>query len=449
MDFSCAFSDFNTGDSQDKIAHASKKISMKNQELYRGKKITIVGLGRSGYTSACLLHELGAEVNVTDNNSNDTIKEYATRLRSDKIRVELGQHSEGFIQGNDLVILSPGVDNHAPVVLWASADHIPIISEIELAWSLCSGEIIAVTGTNGKTTVTTLIARVIAAAGKKVSLCGNIGNPFSGEVKNIESGEYVALEVSSFQLERIKKFRPRISLILNFTPDHLDRYRNIEEYLAAKKRIFMNQENGDYAILNYADPRLRSLSSQIKAEVVYFNTTPENNPNYAAVMEVAGILGINQEITAKVLQEFRGVEHRLEYVGELNGVEFINDSKATNPESTIWALGIITKPVVLIAGGRDKGLDFTCLNDRLVKRVKRLILIGETRQKMRASFSEIIPLEEAGSLREAVRRAYLEAKRGDCVLLSPMVASFDMFANFEHRGKVFKQIVHELIRENA
>jgi UDP-N-acetylmuramoylalanine--D-glutamate ligase len=278
-----------------------------------------------------------------------------------------------------------------------------------------------------------------------VHICGNIGNPFSVEIEKMKAEDYVSLEVSSFQLERIATFKPKISVILNFTPDHLDRYNNIKEYLEAKKRIFMNQDEEDYLVLNYADYTLRDLAKEAKAKVIYFGTSEGLNPNYQAVMAVAVILGISQDTVNSVLNNFRGLEHRMEYVAELNGIEFINDSKATNIESTFWALKNINKPIILIAGGRDKGLKFETIRDIVRDKVKLLILIGEAKMKLRQALKDVVDIKESDFLEEAVRLAFHNTKKGDCVLLSPMCASFDMFANFEERGNIFKKAVRELI----
>lgn len=418
---------------------------MKNQGYFKGKKVLVVGLARSGYAAATLLSNLGAEVSVTDMDTSEHIKANAKKLKSKNIAIELGRHSEGFIKDNDLIVLSPGVNNKSEAVILANSYDIPIISEIELAWLICPAKIIAVTGTNGKTTVTALIGRVLQANNIPVHICGNIGNPFSVEVEKMKAEDYVSLEVSSFQLERIATFKPKISVILNFTPDHLDRYNNIKEYLEAKKRIFMNQDEEDYLVLNYADYTLRDLAKEARAKVIYFGTSEGLNPNHQAVMAVAVILGISQDTVNSVLNNFRGLEHRMEYVAELNGIEFINDSKATNIESTFWALKNINKPIILIAGGRDKGLKFETIRDIVRDKVKLLILIGEAKTKLKQAFKDVVDIKESDFLEEAVRLAFHNAKEGDCVLLSPMCASFDMFANFEERGNIFKKTVRELI----
>ena len=409
----------------------------------------VIGLGRSGYAAANLLTDLGAKVWVSDKNTNATIEDYAAKLRSRNVEIEIGRHSDNFIKDKDLVILSPGVDNQSLAVLKAREHKIPIISEIELGWILCPAKVIAITGTNGKTTVTTLIGEVLQAAGRRVHTCGNIGNAFVGEINSMEPEDYVSLEVSSFQLERISTFKPKISLILNFTPDHLDRYPDVNQYLEAKKRIFLNQDENDYLVLNYADPVLKNLAKDSKVNKVYFNITSTANPNYQAVKAVADILNIDKQIVSEVLENFKGIEHRMEEVAELRGIKFINDSKATNVNSTLWALNNISQPVILIAGGKDKGLPFEAVKEKLCEKVKRLILIGETRQKLTRLFQDAITVDQSETLEEATQAAFESAQPGDCVLLSPMCASFDMFLDYRERGELFKQAVKNLIKRHA
>ena len=420
---------------------------MKNTDYFKNKKVTIVGLGRSGVACANLLYDLGLDVYVSDNKDTDITRSNALKLESRNIKVELGRHSQEFIKDRDLIVISPGVANDAMPVIWAEELNLPIISEIELAWDLCPGKIIAVTGSNGKTTVTTLIGKMLEEAGSKVFVCGNIGNPFSGEVEKIREIDYVSLEVSSFQLERIQRFRPKISVILNFTSNHLDRYKNMQAYLEAKKRIFINQDKTDYLVLNYEDPVLRGLSKETKANVVYFSEKPNLNPNEACVLAVGSILGIDERLVLNVFREFKGIEHRLEYVAEINNIKFINDSKATTVGSAIWALKNINSQIVLIAGGKDKGVDYSVILDLAQKKVRGVILIGEAKEKIESVFRGFLSLDKTVTLQEAVRKAYFKAKAGDSVLLSPMCSSFDMFSSFEERGRIFKETVYDLAKE--
>lgn len=422
---------------------------MRNTEHFKNKKIVIVGLARSGVACANLLFELGASVSVTDNKDNDSTRQNLAKLKSTRIKVELGKHTEEFVKGRDLLVLSPGVTNDALPVVWAEKSNIPVISETELAWILCPATVIAVTGANGKTTVTTLIGRILEKAGIKVFVCGNIGNPFSGEVEKMKEGDFVSLEVSSFQLERIESFKPKIALMLNFTPNHLDRYKDMQEYLCAKKRIFMNQDKADYLVLNGEDPVLKELAKETGAKVVFFKQEEGLNPNQAAVLAVGSILGIDKESIKNVFKEFKGIEHRMELVTEINGVKFINDSKATTVDSAIWALNNIRTPIVLIAGGKHKGVDYSAIVDLARKKVREVILIGEAKDKIRSAFRGAFSLDEASDMQEAVRKAYQKAKPGDSVLLSPMCSSFDMFSSFEERGSVFKDAVLDLAKNAA
>jgi len=418
---------------------------MKNKDYFKGKKVTVAGLARSGFASANLLYNLGAEVYVTDNQDNDTTRLNASKLKSKNIKIEIGRHSPDFVRGKDLVVVSPGIlDSALPIVL-ARQFHIPIISEIELGWILCPATVIAVTGSNGKSTVTTLIGKVLEAGGKKVFILGNIGNPFCSEVEKMKADDFVSLEVSSFQLEKIHEFKPKIALILNFSCNHLDRYKDLHEYLAAKKRIFMNQDKSDYLVLNCKTPQVKELAREAKAEVLYFSQDKDLNPNQAAVLAVASILGINKDVCLEVFREFKGLEHRLEYLTEINNVTFINDSKSTTAESTIWAFENISRPIVLIAGGKDKGINYSIISDLIREKARVVILIGEAKEKIKNALGGFLSIEEAPTLEEAVKLAFSQAKSGDCVLLSPMCSSYDMFLNYEERGNCFKKAVKELL----
>ena len=422
---------------------------MRNTDYFKNKKVTIVGLARSGLACADLLSDLGAQVSVSDSQDSESLRLNAAKLKAKNIKIELGKHTQEFIKEKDFIVVSPGVDNKSLAIKWAQNLKIPIISEIEVGWILCPATIIAVTGTNGKTTVTTLIAKMLVESGKVAFACGNIGNPFCGELQKIEAGDFVSLEVSSFQLERIQKFKPKIAVILNFSLNHLDRYKNSEEYLEAKKRIFLNQDSSDYLVLNYQDSVLNNLAKETKAQVAYFSEKKGLNPNQAAVKTVGSILKIDKESALKVLREFKGIEHRLEQVAQINNIKFINDSKATTVDSAIWALKNIPEPIVLIAGGRDKGNDYSLILELARKKIRKLILIGEAKEKIRNAFRNLLSISEAANLNEAVGLAFGSAQAGDCVLLSPMCSSFDMFSNYEERGTIFKKAVHDLIKNNS
>lgn len=416
---------------------------MINQDYFKNKNITVIGLGRSGFACSMLLYNIGARVSVTEKNKNSQIMNYARQLPP-LIKRELGRHTSQFIRGRDLIVTSPGVTQESQPLIWAKNFAIPVISEIECAWLLCPAQVIAVTGTNGKTTTTTLIGRVLEARGCKAFVLGNIGTPFSGQVDKIDSGDFVSLEVSSFQLETIRRFKPKISVVLNFTPDHLDRYSNLSKYLLAKSRIFMNQDGSDYLVLNRDDPVVSNLGKKTKAKVIYFDGKIHPNHNFAAVKAVVSILGIDANLCEDVFQKFKGLSHRLERIAEFKHREFINDSKATNPDATAFALRNIKKPIILIAGGRDKGFDFSLIQDLICQRAKALILFGEAKAKIRQIFKMRLPIKEVSNLTQAVKFAFYQSRAGDCILFSPMCSSFDMFRDYEHRGEVFREVVKRL-----
>jgi len=418
---------------------------MRNSEYFKNKKITIVGLARSGVACANLLHRLGALVSVTDLKDDASSRQAAGKLSSSEIKVELGRHSRDLILSADIVVISPGVPLNSLCVNWAREFNKILISEIEVASILCPAQIIAVTGSNGKTTVTTLIGKVLEASGKKVFVCGNIGNPFCGEVEAMRPDDFVVLEVSSFQLETIKDFKPKIAVILNLTPNHLDRYNNINEYADAKKRIFMNQDKNDFLVLNSEDS---ILASGARSKVVFFAKDQGINPNQSAVAAVGGILGIKFPQMQKIFSEFKGIEHRMEEVAQIKGVKFINDSKATTADSAVWAISNINSPIILIAGGRHKGIDYRVILAAAKAKVSHVFLIGEARDIIAADLAGgDFLIDKVDTLKEAVFRSYRLAQPGDAVLLSPMCSSYDMFTDYEERGRVFKKIVLDLAQE--
>ncbi len=422
---------------------------MRNTEYFKNKKITIVGLARSGVACANLLYDLGAKVSITDNNDNETTRHNATKLNSKDIKIESGKHSREFIKDTDLVVVSPGVPDTALPFVWANESGIQVISEIEVAWVLCPATVIAVTGSNGKTTVTTLIGKILEASARKVFVCGNIGRPFTGELAKMKEDDFVSLEISSFQLETIRTFKPKIALILNITSNHLDRYKSMQEYIQAKKRIYLNQDASDYLVLNSDDSILKELAKEAKARLEFFSEEGELNPNQAAVLTVGSILGIEKQLCLDVFADFKGIEHRMEFVAEEDGVKFINDSKATTVESAIWALKNILEPIIWIAGGRDKGIDYRIIGNLARRKVKKAILIGEAKEKIKDALKDALSVEHAVTLEEAVRNAYSCAQPGDCILLSPMCSSYDMFSDYEERGRVFKKAVFELVKEKT
>lgn len=428
-----------------------------------GKTVTILGGQRSGAALAKLVVRLGGKAGISETRDPDCVPEFSRGWAAGhNVRLEFGGHTREFVEDSDWVVLSPGVPAHIPAVQWAKDKKIPVLGEIEFAFQFCRKPVIAVTGSNGKTTVVTLIHQVLEAAGKRSCLCGNIGAPFSDHVLELAEKDYVVLETSSFQLETVtdpaagvpagvRGFKPYIAVILNVNQNHLDRHKDFQEYFDAKQRIFLNQDQNDYAVLNARDGRLREAAGRIKSQVRYFEPSwmplagVAVNANYAAVWEVVKILGVKENVAARVFREFKGVEHRLELVREINGVHFINDSKATTAEAAIWALERLNTPVVMICGGRDKHIDFSVVTPWVRRKVKRMIVIGEARDKLKKTFAGVVEVDECATLPEAVARAGEIAGKGDSVLLSPMCASFDMFANYEERGRTFKQIVNGLV----
>ena len=435
------------------------------------RKITIIGAKRSGWAAARLVLRLQGYPRFSEQGSLEALPaDFKQWVADHHIPLECQGHSQAFIAEGDLLVLSPGVRIDSLPVAWARGNRIPVLGEIEFAAQFCPLPIIAVTGSNGKTTVSTLIKEILEAAGKRVCLCGNIGATFSGHVLDLQGKDFVVLEVSSFQLEslidsktkeygdyayrgfeEIRGFKPFIAVVLNVSQNHLDRHKDMEEYFAAKKKIFSNQDLKDFAVLNYQDPLLRDLSSRIKATAAYFAAPGQvssqgvSNPNHLAVLEVARVLNIPLKICQQVFREFKGVEHRLEWVRCINGVDYLNDSKSTTTEATRWAIRYVHKPMILICGGRDKHIDFSVLTQELKEgNVKKILVIGEAREKIRRAFENVVDIEESQSLKEAVLRAQELAVEGDCVVLSPMCTSFDMFTDFEHRGRIFKEVVCEL-----
>jgi len=417
---------------------------MRNTDLYVNKKIAIIGLARSGLACANLLCAIGANVRVTDLKQRSELTEAISQLISSSIRVECGGHTEETIAGCDMAVLSPGIADTALPVRWAIKHGIPIYSEIEIAWTLCPAPVIAITGSTGKTTTATLMGKVLEDAGINAIVCGNIGNPFSGEVARFKPQDYVVLEVSSFQLEKIKNFRPHIAIVTNVSKNHLDRYPGMEEYISAKKRIFLNQQPNDYLLLNKCDPASKEFGLTARSQIVYFGQDTCLNQNQAAVAKAADIMGIPDKVYMKTFKDFKGIEHRMEYVARINDVSFINDSKATTVESTMWALRNIPQRAVLIAGGKDKGLDYSLILELARQKVRSCILIGEAADKISRAFQGIVFVEKSPNLKDAVHKAFKKALPGDTVLLSPMCSSYDMFNDYEERGRAFKKIVLEI-----
>jgi UDP-N-acetylmuramoylalanine--D-glutamate ligase len=415
----------------------------------RGKIVTIIGAARSGIAAANLVLKLGGRPKISDTKPLAELEEALSGLKDrGRVDIESGKHTKEFVCASDLVVASPGVRYDAEPLQWARAAGIPVWGEIEFAWRYCRKPVIAVTGSNGKTTTVTLIAKVLEAGGKKARLCGNVGMPFA-QFALSKDVDYFVVEISSFQLELTETFRPHIAMILNFSQNHLDRHADMQEYFDAKKRIFGNQTAEDFAVLNARDELVRSLAGEVRSQVRFFNQDGETrNPDHLAVLEVVRIVGIPDAVAEKVFATFPGVEHRTERVRVLGGVEYINDSKATTAESGLWALTRIPGPLIMICGGHDKGkIDFSALKSLAKQKVKKMIVLTReevVREKLHRAFEGVVPLEDHTDMSAALSSARAQAVSGDKVLLSPMFASFDMFKNFEERGKVFKEIVNKL-----
>jgi UDP-N-acetylmuramoylalanine--D-glutamate ligase len=442
------------------------------------KHIAILGGGESGWGAALLAQKMDYHIWLSDGGS---IKEtYRAKLLAANIPFEEGGHNYQQLNKAQVVVKSPGIPAEADVVQKLKAAGKEIISEVEWAYRHCQGKIVAITGTNGKTTTCHLVYHILKNAGKKVALVGNVGYSFSASVAN-EPHDYYALEVSSFQLDDIVHFKPKVAILLNLSPDHLERYQNnLQNYYAAKYRITQNQDHTDYLLTNYDDQELHSASalSQSQAQHYFFSLkhtlTMGAYPNHGALtlstknqenmsieeLSLQGkhnrynsmaaglatrLLHIRKETIRESLANFENIEHRLEPVLEIYGIRFINDSKATNVNSTWYALESMPPDTIWIAGGVDKGNDYRELQNMVKQKVKALICIGDDTQKLHAAFGSYLPLViDASNLDEAVRMAYKMGVKGDTVLLSPACASFDQFENYEDRGRQFKQAVRSL-----
>ncbi|MDE2058309.1 MAG: UDP-N-acetylmuramoyl-L-alanine--D-glutamate ligase [candidate division NC10 bacterium] len=444
-----------------------------------GKRVVVVGLARSGEAACRLLLKQGATVIGTDRRGEHEADAGLCSLEQDGVSLELGKRYLHSLLSADLVVVSPGIDLREPLFRRVRKVGIPLIGEVELAYRCSEATFIGITGTNGKSTTTTLIGAMLKQAGLPSHVAGNIGTPLCRVAPSLAAGECVVAELSSFQLETIEQFRPRVALLLNLAPDHLDRYDQIEDYYQAKARIFENQRVSDFAIVNADDPLVLQAAAQVRGRKIAFSRTepldtgayvgedqlilamngrrevicrvPElriqgvhNLENALAASLAAAVAGVPTMAIRNALTSFEGLPHRVECVAEIGGVRYIDDSKGTNVGAVIRSLQSFTVPVVLIAGGKDKQSDFSPLAPLVRERVKRLVLIGQAAPKLRRELAGACPIEDASSLEEAVRRAAAAASPGEVVLLSPACASFDMFTDFEDRGRVFKAAVREL-----
>ncbi|MDD4170043.1 MAG: UDP-N-acetylmuramoyl-L-alanine--D-glutamate ligase [Desulfotomaculaceae bacterium] len=443
-----------------------------------GKKVLVVGAGLSGIAVSRFLVGKGAAAVLTDSKNLTGQEAALEQLTTAGVKLALGGYPKVKRGSFDLVVMSPGVPLTADPARDSIINGIPITGELELAYHFSRAPIVAITGTNGKTTTTNLTGAIFQAAGKNTLVGGNIGLPLVTEIERYNQKGVVVAEVSSFQLETTRAFKPKVAMVLNVTPDHLDRHGNMGNYIAAKTRIFANQEPDDATVLNYDDPPTAILAGKSRGRIVFFSRHAEleagvyvkegnivanldgkpenicgvhelgipgahNLENALAAVAAAKMMGIAGDAIAGALRKFKGVAHRLEFVTEINGVRYINDSKGTNPASSIRALEAYEQPIVLIAGGKNKGNDFTEFAEKIMERVRVLVVLGQCAGQIAdaakaGGFNSII---YAGDFKEAVFLAHKAARTGDVVLLSPACASWDMFNNYEERGELFKKIV--------
>jgi len=444
----------------------------------RKKRVLVVGLARTGVATALFCAGHNAVVTATESRAESELGDAPAKLRAAGVILELGGHTEKTFLAQDLIVPSPGVPADDKFLLLAKSKGITVWSEIELAYRFLEGKLIGITGSNGKTTTTTLVHHILVNGAMRAYLAGNVGTPLISEVEKMDAGSVAVAELSSFQLELIEKFRPNIGALLNLTPDHLDRHKTMEAYAAAKARIFENQTELDAAILNADDaasakyapkkPQVFWFSRQKRVaqgaclhgdEIVVMHHGKEdpvmkaaeiplagahNLENVLAAVIIARLAGVDAATIAKAVKSFAGVEHRLEFVAEIRGVRFYNDSKATNVDATLKALDAFPGRILVILGGKDKGSDYTVLQKPLRERAILALLIGAAADMIERQIAGSVAIERAGTLERAVEAASMAARSGDVVLLAPACASFDQFENYEQRGRVFKQLVREL-----
>lgn len=448
----------------------------------RNKKVLIVGLGKSGIAAATLLTAAGAQPVLFDSNEKLTAADIEAKIGELQIPCYAGTLPEGIKNEIELLVLSPGVPVDTPFVETFKKQGIPVIGEIELAFLLEKGRVIAITGTNGKTTTTTLTGEIMKAHFKKVFVVGNIGNPYTAEVLQSEKESVTVAEISSFQLETTDTFHPEVSAILNITPDHLNRHHTMENYVAAKEAIASKQTKAEVCILNYEDAYLRDFAGRCPARTVFFSSVRRlengyfldgdyiykakdgveervlnvhkdmnlvgicNIENVMAALAIAESMAVPEETVLRVIKEFKAVEHRIEYVAEKNGVVYYNDSKGTNPDAAIQGIRAMDRKTVLIGGGYDKGSTYDEWIDAFDGKVKCLVLLGQTKEKIAACAKAhgFTNIRMAETFEEAFSICVDTAERGDAVLLSPACASWGMFPNYEERGRIFKEYVNAL-----
>lgn len=449
--------------------------------IFAGKKVLVFGTGKSGIAAEDLLHKKGASVVLYDGNDKLEKEEILKKLESrDSVEVVLGELPEEMLDSLDLVVLSPGVPTDLPVVLKMKEKEIPVIGEVELAYQVSRGKVLAITGTNGKTTTTSLLGEIMKTYQPEVKVVGNIGTPYTSVALDTTDDTVTVAEISSFQLETIKEFHPAASAITNITEDHLNRHHTMEAYIEAKEQIAKNQTEEDVCVLNYEDDVTRKFGERVKAQVIYFSSrrrlekgiyledgniiycreNPEkvchvdelkllgmhNYENVMAAVAMAAAYHVPMEIIRKTIREFTAVEHRIEFVAEKNGVAYYNDSKGTNPDAAIKGIQAMNRPTFLIGGGYDKDSSYDEWIQSFDGKVKKLVLLGATKEKInetakRLGFTDTIL---ADMFEEAVNICVEQAEPGDAVLLSPACASWGMFKNYEERGDKFKELVNQL-----
>jgi UDP-N-acetylmuramoylalanine--D-glutamate ligase len=451
-----------------------------NEFSVSGQRVVVMGSARSGTAAATLLAERGAHVTLSELHATLADPHDAARLRDAGVNLELGGHDGETLRGASLIVLSPGVPLSQPALAAARLAGVPVIGEVELAARWLKGRIVAITGTKGKSTTTTLAGRMLEAAGITALVGGNIGLPLSAQVANSTSETIHVVEVSSFQLETIETFHPWIAVLLNFSPDHLDRHVTVEAYARAKARVFENQDERDWSVVNADDPAALALARAGRGRQVLFSSRasldegvfigsndivyrgagrdepliplsaikligPHLVADVAAAAAVAKLSGVSAAAMTRAAASFTGLEHALESVAEVRGIRFVNDSKATNVEAALRAIESFPAGLVVILGGRYKGGDFRRLRDGLLGRRATVVAIGEAQSRIAEALADVVPVQNASSMAEAVRRAFEEAPPGGTVLLAPACASFDMFTDYAERGRAFKQEVVRLI----
>ncbi len=450
---------------------------------YNGKKALVCGMARSGIAAAKLLKKLGAEVTLQDMKKREDIAADVLNLENEGIVLYTGANPDNIACEQDIIVLSPGIPCDLPFITAAEAAGVNVISEVELAYGLTECPITAITGTNGKTTTTTLTGEIMKAVYGNTAVVGNIGIPYSEEVEHLTEKDWVVAEISSFQMEKAKEFHPHISAVLNITPDHLNRHKTMEVYIAMKERVFEKQTAEDFCILNYGDEACRKMADKTAAKVFFFSSSEKleegiyldgenievrwgainetlinvndlqilgvhNHENVMAAAAMAICANIPLDTIREVLKAFAGVEHRIEYVATVDGVDYYNDSKGTNVDASIRAVLAMKKPIVLIGGGYDKGGSFDEWTKLFPGRVKHLVLIGVTAPQVRASAEKFgfTAISDCETFKEAVDLCREKAEDGDCVLLSPACASWGMFDNYEQRGDMFKEQVRGYLK---